>query len=81
MFRPVRRFTSVLFTHKENDEELQGAIDAFFYKPGQYTVINRTHCIGNYRITTIRTTYEHPTTRRLLRRRQVGGDEVPTDES
>ena len=56
MFRPVQGFNSILFTHKANDNELESAIDAFYYKPG-VSVTHRTCWLGNYRITTIRTTY------------------------
>jgi hypothetical protein len=66
MFSPADRFTSYLFTHKANDHELEGAIDAFYFKPGT-SVTHRTRRFGNYRITTIRTTYEHPTSQKLLR--------------
>jgi hypothetical protein len=66
MFRPVDRFTSYLFTHKANDHELESAIDTFYFKPGT-SVTHRTRRFGNYRITTIRTTYEHPTSEKLIR--------------
>ena len=77
MFRPVERFKSILFTHKANDDELEGAIDAFYYKPG-VRVTHRTRRFGNYRITTIRTTYEHPTTNKLIQRHKNDGGEVST---
>ena len=75
MFRPVERFTSFLFTHRANDDELEGAIDAFYYKPGT-SVTHKTRRLGKYRITTIRTIYEHPTTNKFIQRQQTGGDEI-----
>ena len=77
MFRPIERFTSVLFTHKAKDAELEGAIDAFYCEQCQCVhVSHKTHCFGNYRITTIRTTYEHPTTNKLVQRHENDGGEV-----
>ena len=82
MFRSIERFTSILFTHKAKDAELEGAIDAFYCEQCRCVhVSHKTHCFGDYRITTIRTTYEHPTTQKLLRYRQTGSDEIPTNES
>ena len=77
MFQPIERFTSILFTHKAKDAELEGAIDAFYCEQCRGVhVKHSTHCFGNYRITTIRTTYEHPTTNKFIRRQQTGGDEI-----
>ena len=82
MFNQVERFTSILFTHKRKDAELEGAIDAFYCEQCRCAhVSHKTRCFGNYRITTIRTTYEHPTTKKLLCHGQASGDEVSTDES
>jgi len=67
MFRPIQKFLSILFTHRANDNELEDAIDAFYLKPGNVQISHKTHRFGNYRITTIRTTYEHPTAQGLLR--------------
>jgi hypothetical protein len=68
MLRPVHQFTSFLFTHKAKDYELEGAIDAFYCETSQgVRVKHTTHSVGNYRITMIRTTYEHPTSKKLLR--------------
>ena len=77
MFQPIERFTSILFTHKAKDAELEGAIDAFYCEQCRDVDIRHsTHCIGNYRITTIRTTYEHPTTNKLIQRHENDGGEV-----
>lgn len=68
MPRPIERFTSFLFTHKAKDAELEGAIDAFYCENCQGVhVKHQTHSIGNYRITMIRTTYEHSTAQRFIR--------------
>lgn len=75
MFRPIERFKSILFTHRVNDDELEGAIDAFYYKPGA-SVTHKTRRLGDYRITTIRTIYEHPTTNKLVQRHENDGGEV-----
>lgn len=75
MFRPIERFKSVLFTHKENDDELESAIDAFYYKPG-VSVEHITRRFGNYRVTTIRTIYEHPPSRKFIQRHKNDGGEI-----
>ena len=61
MFRPIERFTSFLFTHKAKESERQGAIDAFYCDNCQSARVKHfTYCLGNYRMTIIQTTYEHP---------------------
>ena len=78
MHRPRSRFTSILFTHKAKDAELEGAIDAFYSEPTGVRVSHRTRRFGDYRITMIRTTYEHPTTNKLVHRHKDDGGEIST---
>ena len=77
MFKTVERVTSFLITHKAKDAELEGAIDSFYCEQCCFVrVSHKTRCIGNYRITTIRTTYEHPSTRKFIRCKQASSDDV-----
>ena len=79
MFSAIQKTTSILFTHKDHDSELEGAIDSFYCSKCQTS--HRIHFIGDFRITMIRTIHEHPTTKKIIRYRQARSNEIPSDES